>query len=342
MPANRLHFSPAGARSRTVVSSVVSRPKGKDAPRPSLAGPGREYPPGYPNIIYPNQGTWLWNKAYPKSSLKAAPAPPVAGQPATVDQSHSAAAWILNLIEITHWVSFPIGFLVTFILFDKALVIAPHVDNSNLRVFCLLLGLLSQVYGGGISGNMMHKYEGWQVAPFRNPLDSGTQKYHVSDFNNAWLRSVAYEMLFAFQTLGLTLFNLGVFGFQKWNVALAAVSLFIAFVGPREPRVFLTNPFYKNEQPIFPLPAATLVAFVVTAIVNIIAYVALFSEAFSFPWPISTVVSLIPPLLIGFGGIWEGLVAESTFNQWQHELAFLGLNTGLLLVGVMFWQLVTI
>eukprot|EP00731_Ephydatia_muelleri_P020778 Em0013g505a len=174
MPANRLHFSPAGAISRTVVSSVVSRPKGKDAPRPSLAGPGREYPPGYPNIIYPNQGTWLWNKADPKSSLKAAPAPPVAGQPATVDQSHSAAAWILNLIEITHWVSFPIGFLVTFILFDKALVIAPHVDNSNLRVFCLLLGLLSQVYGGGISGNMMHKYEGWQVAPFRNPLDSGT------------------------------------------------------------------------------------------------------------------------------------------------------------------------
>ena len=165
--------------------------------------------PGFPNIIIPNNGTWLWNKADPKTSLKAVPSPPIAGQPATVDQSGSAAAWILNLIEITHWISFPIGFLVTFILFDNAPLIAPHVGNSNLRVFCLLLGLLSQVYGGGISGNMMHRYEGWQVAPFRNPLDGCVVKHHVEDFNNAWLRSVAYEMLFAFQTLGLTLFNLG-------------------------------------------------------------------------------------------------------------------------------------
>ena len=41
--------------------------------------------------------------------------------------------------------------------------LAQILGGDYSRVFFLLLGLLSQIFGGGISGNMMHEYEGWQV-----------------------------------------------------------------------------------------------------------------------------------------------------------------------------------
>lgn len=50
---------------------------------------------------------------------------------------------------------------------------------------------------------MQHLYEGWQVTPFLNPLQaqpvSNTGNLLVPEFNNAWLRTVAYQMLFSFQ-----------------------------------------------------------------------------------------------------------------------------------------------
>lgn len=48
-------------------------------------------------------------------------------------------------------------------MFMNAPKLATHLGGDYSRVFFLLLGLLSQIFGGGISGNMMHEYEGWQV-----------------------------------------------------------------------------------------------------------------------------------------------------------------------------------
>ena len=45
----------------------------------------------------------------------------------------------------------------------------------------------------------------------------------------------------------------------------------------------------------------------------------------------TVVTSVIPFLLIAFGGIFEGLIAETTFNQWDHLIAFLALDLGLFL-----------
>ncbi len=66
----------------------------------------------------------------------------------------------LNIIETVHWASFPIGFAIFFLIFSNASIIAKAVDGSTARVFCMLMGLVTQVYGGGISGNIMHEYEG--------------------------------------------------------------------------------------------------------------------------------------------------------------------------------------
>lgn len=268
---------------------------------------GDNRPPGYPNTIYyPGKLAWSWQKPKPKQSL------------VDDNQADNAKAWILNLIEFIHWGSFPLGFYVAWIIFDNASAIATKLDGSMLRVFFLILGLLTQVYGGGITGNMMHEYEGWQVAEFRNPLKT---ELKVDDYNNALLRSVAYQLLFSFQTVGLLLFTLGIFGLNTWTIILAVTSIFVAFVGPKKPRFV----YYFNNQPVVPLPVLLFVVFIINAIINMIAYAHFFGNS-----------SIIAPLLVALGGIIEGLIAESTFNQWWHFIAFAILVIGLGLTGVLY------
>ncbi|CAM9600396.1 unnamed protein product [Chrysoparadoxa australica] len=188
--------------------------------------------------------------------------------------------------------------------------------------FLLQLGLLTQVFGGGIPGNMMHQYEGWQVAEFRNPVVVDQDPIPISKYNNAWLRCVTYTFLFSFQMVGLLLFSIGVFGLSKLTGALTVFSGLVAIFGPYEP--MLTQKI--RGQPVFPLPTALFVAFLVNAILNLLAYYKLFSG----PWRavlagrigsgilvklLGGVLAVLPALLAGGGGIVEGAVAESTFNQ---------------------------
>ncbi len=54
-------------------------------------------------------------------------------------------------------------------IFINTAKILPWVGGDPTRVFLLILGLLCQVFGGGISGNLMHTYEGWQVSSSQHP-----------------------------------------------------------------------------------------------------------------------------------------------------------------------------
>lgn len=70
--------------------------------------------------------------------------------------------------------------------------LAAHLDGDFSRVFFLLLGLLSQIYGGGISGNMMHEYEGWQVcAPSQRRPKKGPAHLSCTRIEQAWADSFA-------------------------------------------------------------------------------------------------------------------------------------------------------
>jgi hypothetical protein len=81
-----------------------------------------------------------------------------------------------------HWLSFPIGFCIFFLIFSNVGAIAqklPVLPSQGLwaaasflpealkentaRVFFMLMGLVTQVFGGGIAGNLMHQYEGYAV-----------------------------------------------------------------------------------------------------------------------------------------------------------------------------------
>jgi hypothetical protein len=59
------------------------------------------------------------------------------------------------------------------------------------------------VFGGGITGNMMHMYEGWQVAPFRNPLTlpEQLQKLDEADIDQADLNTCRWAATDSYITL---------------------------------------------------------------------------------------------------------------------------------------------
>jgi hypothetical protein len=304
-------------------------------------------PLALPDLIYPPL-PWAFQKAPPKTSLNPA-------------QSRSARRLVLNLIALIHWASFPLGFYVLAYIFVHADVIAVHVDGQLLRVFWLQLGMACQVFGGGISGILMHEYEGWQVAPFRNILGlqpnaspQDVSQVLVPHFNNAWLRAVAYQMLFTFQTAGLGFFTLGVFGARPLPLILVIGGIAVALLGPAEPRTQFNRVVDGVPQPVLPLSWSLLIVFALNAVANLAAVRVFFGPVIAQAWPPSLLpslgsllpaavvpwLSLLAPLTVAAGGAYEGWIAESSFNQWQHFIAFVILTLGLGLYGLFYWHLV--
>jgi hypothetical protein len=108
-------------------------------------------------------------------------------------------------LQVGFWVAYNIYalYVANPAVFEIALeAVAP--GDIPARVFCLFLGILSQTFSA-LTGLMMHEYEGWMIAPFRNiialPKHVGkngaaskeiVEQVSVQNHNNAWLRSVAY------------------------------------------------------------------------------------------------------------------------------------------------------
>jgi hypothetical protein len=300
-----------------------------------------------PDRLYPPL-PWAFQKAPPKSSLNPT-------------QARQARPLVLNLVEAIHWASFPLGFWILGYLFVHADVIATHLDGDRLRVFLLQLGLACQVFGGGISGILMHVYEGWQISPFRNILGLNAQsppqdvaQVLVPSFNNAWLRAVAYQMLFTFQTAGLGFFSLGVFGARPLPLLLVGGGIAVALLGPYEPRTRFVRVVDGVPYPVLPLSWSLLIVFALNALANLAAARVFFGPVIAQAWPPSLLpwlgsllpaavvpwLSLLAPLTVAAGGAYEGWIAESSFNQWQHFIAFVILTLGLGLYGLFYWHLV--
>ena len=256
---------------------------------------------------YPSPG-WEWQKPAPKASLVAS------------KLDRFAQGWILNLVELVHWLPFIPTFILAYLIFHHSGDLKPLLGDSDLRVFLLLLSPLIQTFGG-LMGITMHEYEGWQVAFFKNPLDCD---FAVDHYNNEWLREVAYKLLFLLQGVGLLAFSLAVFGFSIITIPFAVLSGLIAFIGPQNPKAT----FLFNGQPVFPLAVSILAVFIVNAIVNFVAYFSLLGDPLVLAG-LPRALAALAPLLLMLGGMIEGIVAESSFNQWWHFIAVVFLNLGM-------------
>lgn len=322
---------PSSLLSQTVSASLVA-PLMESSPE---GGP--EGSPGYPNVIINPKRGWGLSKPKPKKSLEK------------VGQTKTAAAWILNIVEFFHFFSFAIGFKLFWTMFNniEKLGVRINAANPTFGFFFLLFAHVNQIYGGGFP-IVMHQYEGWQIAEFRNPL-----KTHVEpEYNDAWLRAVAYQLLMSFQTLGALFIWVGIEGvtstFQKGLIALTAFIIVFAPQLPHCTTVFpnlfkrfglqkIWNKITNGNRPVFPLSIYLFLALIANSMYAALAYFKMFGAIDWVGYPVlqslpGIVTSNIPFLLIFVGGaIFEGFIAETTFNQWYHLIAILMLDFGLFL-----------
>lgn len=251
---------------------------------------------------------WSFQKAPPKTSLKTV-------GPGNKDQSETAVAWILNLVEGAHWLTFLPTFLGTYAVMLNHDFWLNMFGESELRVLLWCLAPFVS-FVGALPAFTMHTYESWQIAPFK----SVDENFSIQDFNNSRLREIVYKYLFIFQSIGLLMANHGYDGFSLIGISVALVLL--SYVGDQSEKAT----FEFNGQEVFPVPIVVLPLFIWAVVFNLWISVDLASHVGS-----NTLVHwglIISPILASAGGVVEGVIAESTFNQWIHLYAVIILFAG--------------
>jgi hypothetical protein len=271
------------------------------------------------SIGFPTNPSWGWNKAAPKTSLYA------------INMADTANFFMLNLVELVHWTPIIPAFLMAQSVLDNSNKWTTYFDNDKQRTLLFLLSPIIAFFGG-LPGIMMHTYEGWQVAPFENPLRGELQNTNVvvSDKNNQWLRIVAYFFIFNMQYIGLQAFSYAVLGptyFYGYLKFVSIIGFFIGYLGNQD---YKATFYFKWGQTAggstFPLAWTTLVPFMLSASLNIYAFSKL--GVLVFPGRFYFINSFAPPILIALGGAIEGLFAETVFDQKIHAFAVILFNAG--------------
>jgi hypothetical protein len=100
---------------------------------------------------------------------------------------------------------------------------------------------------------------------------------------------------------------------------LSVLGFFIGYLGNQDHKATFN---FKWKQTAggstFPLAWTTLIPFILAASLNVYAFFTLGK----------TLSSLFPPILIGLGGVIEGLFAETIFDQKIHAFAVILFNIG--------------
>lgn len=155
--------------------------------------------------------------------------------------------------------------------------------------------------------------------------------------------AVAYHLLFTFQAVGLACFTAAVHG-PGWAYWALGVTFVVAVCGPHTPRMNLDmallfpSKFPDGQiRPVLPLSLSLTIVFAVSVVLNVLSWISLFGSAcHSVTFLPGFVLAVVAPLVTAAGGVIEGTLAESTFNQWWHFAAFVVLTAGLLLHPVMY------
>jgi hypothetical protein len=268
---------------------------------------------------YPSHPSWGWNKAKPKKSLK------------DINMAHTANSFILNIVEIVHWTPIIPAFLMASSILENNQYWTEYFDGDQNRTLLLILSPIIAFFGG-LPGIMMHTYEGWQVAPFENPLrgDLHNTNVIISDKNNEWLRIVAYFFIFNMQYIALQFFSYAILGpnaFAGYLKILSILGFLISYLGNQDYKAtFYFKWGHTTGGSTFPLAWTTLIPFILAATLNIYAFAHLGNTILNNNFSLFN--SILPPIFIALGGIIEGLFAETIFDQKIHAFAVILFNLG--------------
>ena len=244
----------------------------------------------------------------------------------------SAQPWIINLIEWAHLALFPLSFWLAWTIYSNQDFIIATLDGSNVSVFWILLSHLCQTFAPGVAGILYHEYEDWQFAEFQDPPIIST------GFNNSRLRKVFLGVLIGLLTLSSFLMIVGIYGNENPTLiqGLVVLSLLVKCFAPKTPDAMAVltpllgklgisdswNTITKNR-PVLPISIWDFSLFMIHTIIACAAYATLFSLAIQNQWPflpstVCALLSIVPFTTVALGGLYEGLIAETSFNQWDH------------------------
>ncbi|KAL4425413.1 hypothetical protein ABPG75_009429 [Micractinium tetrahymenae] len=205
------HLRPAVGAKRGWAASPPS--SSRPGPFPARAEAQKE--------LYPAPG-WPWQ--YP------------AAKPGTT----LADGWFLWVTQAAHYAIFISQLALAHRIFQ--VVQLPAVAEATALPFWAIMCPVFQALAG-FGTVLMHEYEGWQIAPFREPpVDN-------SSANNQQLREAAFRVLFQWQGIASAFAALGVFGLERWlghtltapiPLAVYLAGLAVLYFGPPSPPCSLT------------------------------------------------------------------------------------------------------
>ena len=117
------------------------------------------------------------------------------------------------------------------------------------------------------------------------------------------------------------MYILSILGFSKF---LSVLGFFIGYLGNQDHKATFNFKWRKTTGgSTFPLAWTTLVPFILSASLNVYAFLKLGASC-----NFSAINSIAPPILIALGGVIEGLFAETIFDQKIHAFAVILFNMG--------------
>jgi hypothetical protein len=223
-------------------------------------------------------------------------------------------------------------------------------SSSSLSIFLLIIGHLSSAWGSAMSGTIVHECEDWQIAEVyekeeenydtmyynNNNDDNGKvneEFQSLKDYNNPIIYSVGFTMLSGSISFGNWCVSAAVFGLSPLVVAFGIYTVLLFWLGPDQPKCTDVWPIWMNSlglriwwdkvtsgRSVFRVSAWKFHGgFIPNAILCAVALVRLFGQGTS-SWS-AVLLAQLPLLLSSAGGIWEGLVGETTLDQRHHFVA---------------------
>lgn len=252
---------------------------------------------------------WPWQKAPPRPSLMR------------LGQGHNARGWILNLVQIGHWLVLLSVLPVAWVTFSQADRLAAQL-GSRWQVFALLISILLPA-SASTGPIMMHAREQWQLTP---PAGA----HGIEDGHDPVLRRLAYRTLFSGLTLSQLLLLLAVFGAQPVLVAVLLALGLVVLAGPSRPLV----PWKHAGVPLMPVALPLALAMGGSIGLAVAGYWQLLAPGLvARGWPAA--MALLPLVCNGAGGAVEATQAETTYNQWWHLVAAVLLSGGSLIYALL-------
>lgn len=248
---------------------------------------------------------WPWQKAPARASL------------VRLGQAQTARAWILNLVQLGHWLVMLSVLPVGWVAFSHADDLAARL-GTTWQAFALLISILlpAAASAGPI---LMHAREQWQLTPPEGACGS-------EDGHDPRLRVLSYRTLFSGLTFSQLLLPLAVFGTQPGLVAIILALSLVVMAGPTRPLV----PWRHAGVPLMPVALPLALAMGASIVLAMAAYWQLLGPGLAAKG-LPSGLALLPLVCNGAGGALEATKAETSYNQWWHLLAVLVISSGSLI-----------